>query len=71
LFFVGVSRPTGAFWPIAEAQANFVAALLTHRYSLPEAGEVRRRARPMLDRLAMNPGLYGLSLREELARGRV
>ena len=71
LFFVGVSRPTGAFWPIAEAQANFIAALLTHRYSLPEAGEVRRRARPMLDRLAMNPGLYGLSLREELARGRV
>ena len=25
LFVVGVSRPTGAFWPIAEAQAKFIA----------------------------------------------
>lgn len=70
LFFVGVSRPTGAFWPIAEAQAKFVAALLTEGYSLPPAREIERRARPMLNRLALNPGLYGLSLREELERGR-
>lgn len=71
LFFVGVSRPTGSFWPIAEAQSKFIAALLSGAYALPEQKEVSERARPMLNRVAMNPGLYGLALREELARGRV
>src|SRR4030095_16588975 len=33
LFIVGVSRPTGAFWPIAEVQAQFAAALLSGRYA--------------------------------------
>lgn len=70
LLFIGVSRPTGAFWPIAEAQAKFAAALLTKTYTLPPADEIRQRARPMLNRVAMNPGLYGLALREELERGR-
>lgn len=69
LFFIGVSRPTGSFWPIAEAQSKFVAALLSGSYALPEQREVSERARPMLNRVAMNPGLYGLALREELARG--
>ena len=46
LFFVGVSRPTGAFWPIAEVHARFAAALLSGRYRLPSARRVRRRARP-------------------------
>ena len=70
LFFIGVSRPTGAFWPIAEAQAKFVAAILTKTYTLPPAAEIRQRTGPMLNRVAMNPVLYGLALREELERGR-
>jgi cation diffusion facilitator CzcD-associated flavoprotein CzcO len=69
LFFIGVSRPSGAFWPIAEAQAKFVASLLSGAYALPAQGEIERRARPMLNRPAMSPGLYGLALREELAGG--
>lgn len=69
LFFIGVSRPTGSFWPIAEAQSKFVAAILTETYRLPDEEEKRRRARPMLNRVAMNPGLYGLMLREECERG--
>lgn len=69
LFFIGVSRPTGSFWPIAEAQSKFVAALLAGTYRLPHRDEQKRRARPMLNRVAMNPGLYGLMLREETDRG--
>ena len=69
LFFIGVSRPSGAFWPVAEAQAKFVAALLSGTYRLPDQDELDRRSRPVLNRAAMSPGLYGYSLREELARG--
>ena len=69
LFFIGVSRPTGAFWPIAEAQSKFAAAFLAGVYQLPDQAERKRRARPMLNRVAMNPGLYGLMLREECKRG--
>ena len=43
LFIVGVSRPTGAFWPIAEVQAQFAAALLSGRYALPRQAEIDRR----------------------------
>lgn len=69
LFVVGVSRPTGAFWPIAEVQAQFAAAMLSGRYALPGKRAVRRRARPILGRPSFNPALYGLSVREEIARG--
>lgn len=69
LFFIGVSRPTGAFWPIAEAQAKFAAAVLAGDYRPPGEDEKRRRSRPMLNRVAMNPGLYGHMLREEQASG--
>lgn len=69
LFVVGVSRPTGAFWPIAEVHAQFAAALLSGRYRLPDANTVQKRARPVLARRAFNPALYGLSVREELRRG--
>ena len=70
LFVVGVSRPTGAFWPIAELQAQFAAALLSGRYALPPQAEIERRAEPILRRRAFNPALYGLAVREELRRGR-
>ena len=69
LFIVGVSRPTGAFWPIAELQAMFAAALLSGRYALPSQREIERRAQPILRRRAFNPALYGLAMREELHRG--
>lgn len=70
LFYIGVSRPFGAFWPIAEAQAQFVAALLVEEYVLPAQDEIDRRTVPTLNRTAITPGLYGLALREELERGR-
>lgn len=70
LFFIGVSRPTGAFWPIAEAQSQYIAAVLTGASHLPTQDEMTRRARPMLNRIAMNPGLYGLMLREETERSK-
>ncbi|TMA35128.1 MAG: hypothetical protein E6J87_04760 [Deltaproteobacteria bacterium] len=69
LFVVGVSRPTGAFWPIAEVQAQFAAALLSGRYALPRQAEIDRRSGPILRRRAFNPALYGLAMREELQRG--
>lgn len=71
LFFIGVSRPMGAFWPIAEAQAKFVAELLIGNYILPSAKTRYAKAKPMLNRSAMNPALYGLALKEELQRGRL
>jgi len=69
LFIVGVSRPTGAFWPIAEVQAQFAAALLSGRYALPRQAEILRRSGPILRRRALNPALYGLAVREEVRRG--
>ena len=69
LFVLGVSRPTGGFWPIAEVHAQFAAALLSGRYALPWQREIDRRAEPILRRRAFNPALYGLAMREELARG--
>ncbi len=69
LFIVGVSRPTGAFWPIAEMHAKLAAALLSGRYALPRQREIDRRARPILGSPAFNPALYGLAVREELRRG--
>ncbi|MEM1249702.1 MAG: FAD-dependent oxidoreductase [Acidobacteriota bacterium] len=69
LFLVGVGRPTGAFWPSAEVQAQFVAALLSGAYALPKARTLRRRIAPMLPKLAYNPALFALSMREELRRG--
>lgn len=69
LFIVGVSRPSGAFWPIAEVQADFAAALLTGRYALPSQALIDRASQPILRRRAFSPALYGLSVREELRRG--
>lgn len=69
LFVIGVSRPTGAFWPIAEVHARLAAALLSGRYALPEARTVRRRARPILRTRSFNPAIYGLAMREELEKG--
>jgi cation diffusion facilitator CzcD-associated flavoprotein CzcO len=69
LFVIGVSRPTGAFWPIAEVHARFAAALLAGRYQPPRARRVRARARPILGGHSFNPALFGLAVREELRRG--
>lgn len=69
LFVVGVSRPTGAFWPIAEQHAMLAAALLSGRYALPSDRQVRARARPILGSRSFNPALFGLAMREEIARG--
>ena len=69
LFIVGVSRPTGAFWPIAEVQSRLVAALLSGRYALPRQSAIERASRPIFDRPSFNPALYALSIDEELRRG--
>ncbi len=69
LFIVGVSRPTGAFWPIAEVHAQIAAALLSGRYALPSQSAIDRRVKPILSGQSFNPALYGLAVREELRRG--
>lgn len=69
LFVIGVSRPTGGFWPIAEVHAQLVAALLSGRYALPGQREIDRRARSILAGQSFNPALFGLAMREEIARG--
>ncbi|MEM7101216.1 MAG: FAD-dependent oxidoreductase [Pseudomonadota bacterium] len=68
LFVVGVSRPTGGFWPIAEAQAEFIGALLGGRYRLPSQTQIEAATQPVLKRDSFNPALYGLALRQELAK---
>ncbi len=68
LFIVGASRPMGAFWPIAEAQAQYAAAILSGRSKLPPKEQRRREAEPILNRRSFNPALYGLTIREEIAR---
>ncbi|MEM7002352.1 MAG: NAD(P)-binding domain-containing protein [Pseudomonadota bacterium] len=69
LFVVGVSRPSGAFWPIAEAQAQFIGQLLCGAYVLPALRTIHRNTGPTLRRNTFNPAFYGLRLREELNRG--
>ncbi len=68
LFVVGVGRPTGAFWPMAEVQSQLAAALLSGRYRLPGTRPLRARTRPIFGR-GFNPALYGLAVREEIRRG--
>ena len=69
LFVLGVSRPTGAFWPIAEVQARFVASLLGGRYALPRQRGIERRSRLLFGGPPVNPALYALAIDEELRRG--
>ena len=69
LFVAGVSRPSGGFWPIAEVQAQFIAKLLSGQYELPSQSVIDKTSMSVLKRDSFNPALYGLSLREELARG--
>jgi cation diffusion facilitator CzcD-associated flavoprotein CzcO len=42
LFFVGLVQPIGAVMPLAEAQAGWIAALLTGETALPEPAAMRR-----------------------------
>ncbi|MEM7217337.1 MAG: FAD-dependent oxidoreductase [Pseudomonadota bacterium] len=69
LFFIGVSRPMGALWVMAEVHARFVAALLSGRYALPSARAVRKRSRGILSRSFVSPAILGAAARAELARG--
>jgi hypothetical protein len=41
--FIGLAQPLGAIMPIAEAQARWVAAHLSGRYTLPPRTALRRR----------------------------
>ena len=45
LFFVGLIQPLGAVMPLAEAQAEWVADLLTGEAALPSYDEMRRQIR--------------------------
>jgi dimethylaniline monooxygenase (N-oxide forming) len=42
LYFIGFIQPLGPIMPLAEAQAEWVADLLSDRASLPPAGEMKR-----------------------------
>ncbi|HST56838.1 MAG TPA: NAD(P)-binding domain-containing protein [Solirubrobacteraceae bacterium] len=41
VFFVGLLQPLGAIMPLAEAQANWIAAYLRGEYALPDAPHLR------------------------------
>lgn len=43
LYFIGLCQPVGAIFPIAEAQAQWVAELISGSCRLPDPDEVRRR----------------------------
>jgi hypothetical protein len=43
LYFVGLIQPLGAIMPLAEAQAQWVADLVTGAGGLPSVGEMRRQ----------------------------
>jgi hypothetical protein len=43
LYFIGLVQPIGAVMPLAEAQAHWVADLITGRVTLPSAAEMRRQ----------------------------
>lgn len=43
LYFIGLVQPQGCIWPLAEAQAELVAATIQGRFSLP--GDLAARAR--------------------------
>lgn len=63
LFVIGVYRPNGGFWPIAEVQAQYIARVLTGACVLPPPHKRSSHTAPVLNRVAINPGLYALSLR--------
>lgn len=69
LFFAGLGRPSGAFWPISEVQARFAAALLSGAYALPAQAEIDRHTRGVNTGEAFNPAIYAASIRAELKRG--
>ena len=43
LYFIGLIQPLGAVMPLAEAQAHWVAELITGEVSLPSVAEMRRQ----------------------------
>ena len=43
LYFIGLVQPLGAIMPLAEAQAHWVAELLTGEVTLPPASEMREQ----------------------------
>ncbi|MGE6698982.1 flavin-containing monooxygenase [Hyphomonas sp. NPDC076900] len=69
LFFAGLGRPTGAFWPVSEVQARFAAAVLSGAYALPPQAEIDRHASGVNSGKAFNPALYARAMRNEMRRG--
>lgn len=43
LYFIGLLQPVGAVMPLAQAQSEWVAEMLTGEYAAPPTGEVRRQ----------------------------
>lgn len=69
LFFAGLGRPSGAFWPVSEVQSKFAAAALSGRYIPPAQAVIDRQSQGVNSGYAFNPALYGLDIKEELKRG--
>ncbi|MBY0400879.1 NAD(P)-binding domain-containing protein [Myxococcota bacterium] len=69
LFVVGVMRVFCSIWPMAEQQAQWVAARLTGRFKLPSRRTVERRARPILHGPLAHCPFWAHDLRREAGRG--
>lgn len=68
LYFVGILCPRGAFMPLAELQARWVAALHTGRASLPDHAVMKRLAVEELAAQRVDFHPYARELRAELGR---
>lgn len=67
LFVVGIARPTGSFWTMAEAQSRWIAQHLSGQSTFPSAREIERHTADLMA-TAMLPGFYGAELRADAKR---
>lgn len=67
LFVVGIARPVGSFWTMAEVQSQWIAEHLSGRSSFPTEREIKRATESVMG-TAMLPAFYGDELRSDAKR---
>lgn len=69
LFVVGITRPLGSFWPIAEVQSMWIAEHLTGRAAFPMGRRRRRGIEPLMGNVLV-PAFYALDMQRDGRRRR-
>lgn len=67
LFVVGIARPVGSFWTMAEVQAQWIAKHLSGKSGFPSGAEIDKFTEPVMA-TAMLPAFYGAELRSDAKR---